>query len=85
MPDVNPDAIESQAMPWPYAASLYLGLNPKVVFHEGGYRGQSAALLMNFELGVPPGVSGLQAASMIGRRECGVRRCSSLPAHAEVA
>lgn len=64
LPDANLDAIESQAIAWSYAASLHLGLDPKTVFHEGGYRGQSAALLMNFEVGVPLGVNGLQEAGM---------------------
>ena len=64
LPDANLDAIESQAIAWSYAASLHLGLDPKTVFHEGGYRGQAAALLMNFEIGVPLGVNGLQEAGM---------------------
>jgi len=64
LPDVNLDAIESQAMSWSYAASLHLGLDPKLVFHEGGYRGRAAELLRNFELGVPLGVNGLQEAGM---------------------
>jgi hypothetical protein len=64
LPDVNLDALESQAMSWSYAASLHLGLDPKIVFHEGGYRGHSAALLRNFEIGVPLGVNGLQEAGM---------------------
>lgn len=64
LPDVSMEAIESQAMAWSYAATLHLGLDPKAVFHEGGYRGQAAGLLRNFELGVPLGVNGLQEAGM---------------------
>jgi hypothetical protein len=64
LPDVNLDAIESQAMAWSYAATLHLGLDPKTVFHEGGYRGHAMDLLRNFEVGVPLGVNGLQEAGM---------------------
>jgi hypothetical protein len=64
LPDANMDLVEATAIAWSYAASLHLGLDPKTVFHEGGYRGQSAALLMNFEVGVPLGVNGLQEAGM---------------------
>lgn len=64
LPDANLDAIESQAIAWSYAASLHLGLDPKIVFHEGGYKGQSEGLLMNFRLGVFLGVNGLQEAGM---------------------
>ena len=71
LPDANMDLVEASAIAWSYAASLHLGLDPRTVFHEGGYRGQAAALLMNFEIGVPVGVNGLQEAgmTMIGNRE----------------
>lgn len=64
LPDANMDLVEAAAIAWSYAASLHLGLDPKTVFHEGGYRGQAAALLMNFEIGVPVGVNGLEEAGM---------------------
>ena len=64
LPDANMDLVEASAIAWSYAASLHLGLDPKTVFHEGGYRGQAAALLMNFEIGVPLGVNGLEEAGM---------------------
>lgn len=64
LPDANMNLVEAAAIAWSYAASLHLGLDPRTVFHEGGYRGQSAALLMNFQVGVPLGVNGLQDAGM---------------------
>lgn len=64
LPDANMDLVEAMSIAWSYAASLHLGLDPRTVFHEGGYRGQAAALLMNFEIGVPLGVNGLQEAGM---------------------
>jgi hypothetical protein len=56
--------IEIQAIAWSYAAALELGLDPALVFHDGGYHGRSASLLMNFALGVYVGVDGLKASGM---------------------
>ncbi|HKP71178.1 MAG TPA: hypothetical protein VJV05_17960 [Pyrinomonadaceae bacterium] len=63
-PDGEPNSIELMAMLWSYAASLQLELNPRVVFHEGGYRGKSNQLLFNFEHGVFIGVQGLERVGM---------------------
>ena len=63
-PDSTTELIEMEAMLWSYAACLYLGLDPRVVFHENGYHGQSDALLQNFGIGVFLGVEGLQRAEM---------------------
>jgi hypothetical protein len=64
LPDTNMDVIESQAIAWSYAAAKHLGLDPEVVFHEGGYKGKSEALLRNFSLGVYIGASGLAEIGM---------------------
>lgn len=64
LPEVDMNPVESQAMAWSYAATIYLGLDPEVVFHEGGYKGNSKGLLLNFSLGVYLGVNGLQEAGM---------------------
>ena len=64
LPDVNMDAIEAQVIAWSYAACKYLGLDPTVVFHAGGYKGRSEGLLLNFRLGVYLGLGGLQEAGM---------------------
>jgi hypothetical protein len=69
LPGVNIDAIEAQAMAWSYAALTKLGLDPGTVFHEGGYKGQSESLLLNFSLGVFIGVSSLQEWGMTATAE----------------
>lgn len=55
---------EVEATAWAYAAIVHLGLDPAVLFHEGGYRGQSAALIRTFSFGVYPGSFGLARAGM---------------------
>lgn len=64
LPDVNMDVIESQAIAWSYAVIRHLEIDPVVLFHEGGYKGQSKALLLNFSLGVYLGVKGLEEAGL---------------------
>jgi hypothetical protein len=61
--DELPD-LEWAAIPWSYAAALAIGIDPALVFHEGGYRGHSPGLLRNFELGVPIGLHLLVEAGM---------------------
>jgi len=45
------------AIAWSYAAVLHIGLDPKIVFHDGGYKGNSPAFIANFAkrqyVGVP--------------------------------
>ena len=53
-------AEEMMAIAWSYAALIHLGLDPSIVFHEGGYRGGSAALIDNFTNGRYIGVPMLQ-------------------------
>ena len=76
LPDVNPDALEVEAMAWSYAACVYLQIDPRVVFHENGYKGKSESLLLNFALGVFVGVNGLERDGMtfseMTARESGV-------------
>jgi hypothetical protein len=50
--DVGNDAgLELGAIAWSYAAAVHLGIDPAIVFHEGGYRGASLSLLENFASG----------------------------------
>src|ERR1044071_6519326 len=42
---------EMAAIAWSYAAALYLGIDPAVVFHPNGYSGGSQAILQNFSQG----------------------------------
>lgn len=63
-PGVVMEPVEAQAIAWSYAAALHLGLDPAIVFHDGGYRGNSQSLLFNFSVGVYIGVSGLEQAGL---------------------
>lgn len=53
-------AEEMMAIAWSYAASVHLGLEPSVVFHERGYKGGAASLIENFTNGRYIGVPMLQ-------------------------
>ena len=64
LPDVNLGALESQAIVWSYAACVHLEIDPRVVFHAGGYKGKAENLLFNFSLGVFPGLNGLEENEM---------------------
>lgn len=44
-------AEEMMAIAWSYAAAVHLGLEPSVVFHEGGYKGGAGSLIDNFTNG----------------------------------
>jgi hypothetical protein len=39
------------ALAWSYAAALHIGIDPRIVFHEHGYRGQSEQLLRGYASG----------------------------------
>jgi hypothetical protein len=59
--DAGPDAAEEMmAIAWSYAAVVHLQIDPSVVFHSEGYRGESAALIENFQQGRYFGVPVLQ-------------------------
>lgn len=64
VPDANMEMMEVLATAWAYAAIVHLGLDPNVLFHDGGYRGKSEGLIFTFSLGVYPGSYGLQCAGM---------------------
>jgi hypothetical protein len=53
-------AEEMMAIAWSYAAAVHLGLEPGVVFHEGGYKGGAESLIENFTNGRYIGVPMLQ-------------------------
>jgi hypothetical protein len=62
------NAVEVLATAWAYAAITHLGLDPKILFHEGGYRGMSKGLLFTYGVGVYPGSYGLQEIGMTATR-----------------
>ena len=47
---------ELAAICWSYAAARAIGLDPGIVFHGDGYRGNGAGLAMNFQMGIYLGV-----------------------------
>lgn len=59
-----PHASEIEATAWAYAATVAIGLEPGVLFHEGGYHGRSDALVLTYAMGVYPGAHGLVQAGM---------------------
>ena len=55
--NVGPDAgAEMAAMAWSYAAALAIGIDPRVVFHEHGYKGGGAQLAEGYASGRNVGV-----------------------------
>lgn len=44
-------ANEMMAMGWSYAATVHLGLDPGIVFHDGGYQGGARTMLDSFASG----------------------------------
>lgn len=64
VPGADMSAVEEQVTAWAYAAITHLGLDPKMLFHEGGYRGKSRGLLFTYSVGVYPGAYGLQLIGM---------------------
>lgn len=64
IPDADMNAVEAQATAWAYAAIVHLSLDPRVLFHAGGYEGKSERLIHTYAAGVYPGAYGLQLAGM---------------------
>jgi len=64
IPGADMDAVEVQVTAWAYAAIVYLRLDPRILFHDGGYHGKSKRLIITYTAGVYPGVHGLQTAGM---------------------
>ena len=62
-------AEEIAAIAWSYAASVHLGIDAAVVFHDGGYRGGGASLRDNFTQGYYIGVPVLQWLGMTADAE----------------
>jgi hypothetical protein len=51
---------EMVALAWSYAACLHIGLDPSIVFHAGGYKGEGDGILQNFAGGHYIGLPMLQ-------------------------
>lgn len=60
-PEVDGDPSEEMAaMAWSYAAALEIGIDPAIVFHDGGYKGGGATYLNSYRSGGGIGVPMLQ-------------------------
>ncbi len=59
-PDKPAESLELGAVLWSYAALHFLSLDPAVVFHEAGYKGQSKWLIEQFESGTYIGLPLIQ-------------------------
>lgn len=57
-------ALELAAMAWSYAAAIEIGIDPGVVFHEGGYHGGGPGLAQTYAMGLYIGLPELIAAGM---------------------
>jgi hypothetical protein len=76
-----PYAGEVEATAWAWAAGLAIGLEPSVLFHDGGYHGKSQRLIFTYSAGCWPGVAGLAAAGMtLLPREASLQGMASYPA-----
>ena len=65
---------EMAAIAWSYAASVEIGLDPAILFHQGGYRGGASALIAAFTAGGDVGVPmlawfGMSRERHVARRE----------------
>ena len=64
-PQLSPTpADEMTSIAWSYAALYHLALDPVVVFHDDGYKGEAASLIENFTAGQYFGVPLLQLYGM---------------------
>lgn len=52
-------AEEMAALAWSYAAAVSAGIDPSIVFHEGGYKRGGTQLIEQFSSGLPPGGPGV--------------------------
>ena len=52
-------AEEMAALAWSYAAAVGAGIDPAIVFHEGGYKNGGANLIAHYVSGLPPGGPGV--------------------------
>ena len=60
IPGENMNEIEVAVTAWAFAAVTFLGIQPQILFHEGGYQGKSDGLLLTYSMGVYPGAFLLQ-------------------------
>ncbi|RFS15518.1 hypothetical protein [Emticicia sp. C21] len=66
--EVHKAATEMAVIAWTYAACLEIGIEPSVVFHAYGYKGESENIIYNFSNGHYIGVPILQWYGMTNER-----------------
>jgi hypothetical protein len=79
--EVPSDAAEEMAaIAWSYAAAVEIGIDPRIVFHDEGYRGGGGYLAEGFADGGAPGVPLLQWFGMtIGKRDADKQGVTPFP------
>jgi hypothetical protein len=60
LPEYMAPGFEMMAMAWSYAACLHIGMEPSVVFHDNGYKGEGSHLAQTFANGSYIGLPMLQ-------------------------
>lgn len=60
LPEHMAAGFEMMALAWSYAACLQIGMEPSVVFHDGGYKGEGDSILQAFANGSYIGLPMLQ-------------------------
>lgn len=63
------DGDEMAAICWSYAAALAAGIDPRVVFHDDGYKGGAASIANNFAMGHYVGLPMLQYYGLAARND----------------
>lgn len=58
------NSYEIESIAWSWAAVLALGIDPEILFHNKGYKGQAQGILFNFRMGVYIGIQGIEDAGM---------------------
>lgn len=69
IPDIDVNLVEAYVTAWAFAAVVHLGLEPRILLHQGGYKGKSESLIFTFSLGVYPGANGLENFGMTAAGE----------------
>lgn len=74
------EAEEMMAIAWSYAASIHLELDPRIVFHDEGYKGGGSHLAAIFESGGDVGVPMLQWKGMaLDKKNAAIQNVPAYP------
>jgi len=74
------DAEEMMAIAWSYAAAVHLEIDPRIVFHDDGYKGGGSSIAENFSEGRYFGVPMLQWCGLcLEPKQAAVKRTLPFP------